>query len=113
MKTPYTVLGVSEHDDAIIKKAYLKAVRQNPPDRNPERFREIRQAYEQIATHRDRLRYELFDTSIPDHLELAELLFKYGKGKTTVTKQVFQRALQFAITRKNVNVQGESTRRLL
>jgi len=103
MRTPYTVLGVSEQaDDKAIKKAYLKAVRNNPPDRHPERFRKIRRAYEQVATLKDRLRYELFDTSVPDRLEIAEVLLEPGNGNSEIAEETFQRALNHAIDKKTV-----------
>jgi len=103
MKTPYTILAVSEQDDdQTIKKAYLEAVRNNPPDRHPERFRNIRRAYEQIATRRDRLFYELFDTTIPDSREIAELLFRNGKGNKEISEKIFQRVLNAAVSNKTV-----------
>ena len=41
------LLGVSPEDDATaIKRAYRRAVLENPPDRDAEAFRRIRDAYE-------------------------------------------------------------------
>jgi len=41
------LLGVGPDDDAATtKRAYRRAVRESPPDRDPERFRQIREAYE-------------------------------------------------------------------
>ena len=34
--------------DAEIKKAYFAKIKEFPPDRNPEKFMEIRQAYDQL-----------------------------------------------------------------
>ncbi len=45
----YTTLGI--RNDATpeeVRKAYLGLVRQHPPDRDPERFREIHSAYEML-----------------------------------------------------------------
>ncbi|WP_305908014.1 DnaJ domain-containing protein [Methylomarinum sp. Ch1-1] len=65
MKTPYQILAVSaDADDAQIKQAYLHQVKNYPPDRDPENFRRIKQAYEAIKDHHSRLRYELF--SLPE-----------------------------------------------
>lgn len=72
MASPFTVLGVAENaDDAAIKKAYLRQVREHPPERDPERFQTIRAAYEAIKTHQDRLRHRLFGQEAP---ELADLV---------------------------------------
>ena len=44
--TPYEVLGVPETASIEeIRKAYLKKVRKSPPERDPENFKKIRQAY--------------------------------------------------------------------
>lgn len=44
---PFQVLGVSQDaDEAEVRARYLELVRQFPPEREPERFREIRAAYE-------------------------------------------------------------------
>ncbi len=39
-------LGPAEHDPAIIKQAYRRAVAEHPPDLDPDAFRRIRGAYE-------------------------------------------------------------------
>ena len=73
MKDPYLRLGVAEDaDDATIHAAYLAAIQACPPDRDPEHFAAIRQAYETIKTQRDRLAFELFDKAPPDHEDLLE-----------------------------------------
>lgn len=71
MNDPYQVLDVPENaDDAAIKKAYLRKVREFPPERAPERFQAIRRAFETIATRRDRLRHRLFEAEPPEPAEL-------------------------------------------
>lgn len=46
---PYQVLGLSHDADAVaIRARYLELVRQFPPEREPQRFGEIRAAYEQL-----------------------------------------------------------------
>ena len=104
MKTPYTVLAIPETaDDKAVKKAYLEAVRQNPPDLHPNRFRRIRRAYEQIATKKDRLRYELFDNTCPDRIDIAEALFKHNQGGE-LTKKSFQNVLKNAVANTTVSL---------
>ena len=45
-KGPYEVLGVAEEaSDEQIRKSYLEKVRQSPPERDPDGFKEIRRAY--------------------------------------------------------------------
>ncbi len=99
MKTPFEILEISEEaDDKEIKKAYLVAVKSFPPERFPLQFKKIRKAYEQIRTEKDRLRYALFDTSLPDTLEIVEMVLK-GKKKQDgrVDEKEFQRLLSVAV----------------
>jgi len=59
-RDPFVVLGLDETagDDAI-KQRYLALVRAFPPDREPDRFQEIRQAYETVRNERGRLELKL------------------------------------------------------
>lgn len=76
MKNPFHVLHVPvDASDATVKKAYLQQVRKYSPERYPERFREVRTAFEAIATHRDRLRFRLFQVPDPDIPHLFRHLF--------------------------------------
>lgn len=46
----YEILGVSrDADEKEIKKAYFKLVRQFSPEKDPEKFKEIREAYEYLS----------------------------------------------------------------
>jgi curved DNA-binding protein CbpA len=59
---PYHVLGLSANsDDDAIRRRYLELVRQFSPERHPERFAAIRQAYEKLKDLDTRLRYRLFE----------------------------------------------------
>lgn len=51
-------------DDHEIKASYLALVHDNPPDKNPQRFAQIREAYELIATQEARLSYILFQAPV-------------------------------------------------
>lgn len=55
------VLGVgpSATDDEV-RAAYLQKVREHPPDRSPEAFERIRDAYEALRDPRQRARHLLF-----------------------------------------------------
>ncbi|HIG28672.1 MAG TPA: J domain-containing protein [Verrucomicrobiales bacterium] len=63
---PYLVLNVPmDADDKTIRNAYLTAVKAATPDRNPDRFQAVADAYERIKTERSRLAYLMFDTTCP------------------------------------------------
>jgi len=50
LDNPFQTLGLAgDADEAAIRDRYLKLVRENPPEKNPERFRQIHAAY-QIAS---------------------------------------------------------------
>lgn len=75
MSDPYRQLGVLESaGDEAIRAAYLAAIRACPPERDPQRFEQVRAAYEAIATEPQRLAYALFDVSVPTAQDLLELL---------------------------------------
>lgn len=58
---PIDVLGISQNaTDEDIRAAYLLRVREYPPDRAPEQFEKIRDAYETLRDPRRRVRYRLF-----------------------------------------------------
>ncbi len=64
MKTPYELLEVvRDATDAEIRQAYLEKVKDNPPDRNQERFQLIHEAYLSIKDYKSRMSHALF--SIP------------------------------------------------
>lgn len=62
MSDPYTILGLARGcDEADVRRRYLELVRQHPPDRAPERFVEIHQAYEKLRDPVVRVESKLFD----------------------------------------------------
>lgn len=71
---PFTVLGVDDTaDDETIRMAYLTALRASPPDRDPEGFRRIRDAYEQLRDKERRLALRLFGPApLSDLMELLD-----------------------------------------
>lgn len=67
MTDPYRILCLDrDADDQQVRQAYLAAIRACPPERDAKRFEAVRQAYESLASQRDRLRHALFDTATPD-----------------------------------------------
>jgi curved DNA-binding protein CbpA len=62
MSDPYTVLGVATGaTEAEIRHRYLELVRQFPPEREPQRAAEIRQAYDLLRDPVRRMTDRLFD----------------------------------------------------
>ena len=61
MTDPAEVLGIGPNaTEAEIRAAYLQAIRLHPPDRFPEEFERIRDAYEALRDPRSRARTMLF-----------------------------------------------------
>jgi curved DNA-binding protein CbpA len=70
MKDPYQVLGLpADSDDEAIRRRYLELVKQYPPGQHPERFAEVRQAYEELRDLGTRVRRRLFDLGENDSIE--------------------------------------------
>ena len=70
MSDPYTTLGLPpDSTDETIRRRYLMLVRTYTPDRAPERFTAIREAYEKLRDPVSRLRYQLFEAGKDDSLE--------------------------------------------
>ena len=75
MTDPYRLLGVpAEADDDAIRAAYLAAVRACPPERDRQRFEQVRAAYEAIATAPQRLAHALFDANLPSQADMLDSL---------------------------------------
>lgn len=73
MKTPYELLDVaSDAGDDEIKQAYLRKVKDNPPDRDRERFQAIHHAYEAIKDDKSRMKQALFNAPSADFDELLD-----------------------------------------
>jgi curved DNA-binding protein CbpA len=59
-ESPYAVLGLSRAATADeIKQAYFAQVRQHPPEREPEAFKRIRAAYDQLKTPEKRIEADM------------------------------------------------------
>jgi DnaJ-class molecular chaperone len=83
MKTPYEILDVAANaNDVEIKQAYLRQVKENPPDRNQEQFQLIHDAYTSIKDHKSRLSFALFNVPAVDFDELVD--------QALDTKQIFE-----------------------
>jgi len=73
--TPYEILGIDTTvDDTTIRNAYLELVKKHPPDRQPEMFKKIANAYELIKDEKKRLHYYLFNKEVPANRPIEILL---------------------------------------
>ena len=55
MRVDYEILGIDENaDEKTIKKAYFKLIKKYSPEKDPERFQEIRAAYERLIEEKDK-----------------------------------------------------------
>ena len=69
MTDPHEILGVTQGaSEEEIRSRYLDLVRQHPPDRDPERFAAVRQAYEQLRDPVERMRARLFHLDEADSM---------------------------------------------
>ncbi len=85
MTDPYHQLGVPETaDDTTVRAAYLAAIRACPPERDRQRFEQVRAAFEAIATAPLRQAHALFDTTAPTAQDLVEhLTADWSAGRPT------------------------------
>ena len=69
MSDPYEILGLPRGAaDDEIRSAYLRLVRESPPDRAPERFAQVRAAYDELRDPVRRLEARLFSLSDDDSM---------------------------------------------
>lgn len=81
MNDPFRQLEVGElASDDEIKAAYLRKVREFPPERSPQQFQLIRESYEKIRTEKDRLSYQLFDVPEYDYKNVCHQLSNADKN---------------------------------
>ena len=58
---PYQALGIEPGaSDEEVRAAYLRKVREHPPERNAEAFERVRDAYAELRDPRERCRRRLF-----------------------------------------------------
>lgn len=93
---PYVVLGIAPTaDDAEIRKAYLDAIKANPPDTAPEKFQAIFSAYSKIQNEASRIEYILFNREPPGDSPLSTLITGVGvRGLRPLPFEQFQSFLR-------------------
>ncbi len=70
MSDPYAILDVSpDIDETALRRRYLELVRQNPPEKSPQRFAEVQEAYEQLRDPARRMQRQLFHVNTGESLD--------------------------------------------
>jgi curved DNA-binding protein CbpA len=70
MTDPYAVLGLpADSDDEAIRRRYLELVKQFSPEHHPDKFAEVRRAYESLRDLETRLRYRLFEAGRSESID--------------------------------------------
>ncbi|MBI4483129.1 MAG: DnaJ domain-containing protein [Acidobacteria bacterium] len=72
---PYNILGVHPGaSDIEIRRAYFARVQEHPPERDPDGFKTVREAYEKLrdAAARARQFLEQFEEIYPEEIHLPE-----------------------------------------
>jgi len=70
MIDPYDVLGIDRTADSeAVRRRYLELVRAHPPEREPERFAQVREAYDRLRDPVESLKNRLFDVTHSHSLE--------------------------------------------
>lgn len=66
---PYAVLQIDRRaDENAIRRAYFRLVRQYPPEQEPEKFQEVRVAYDLLRSPESRAKVDLFLLQPPPSL---------------------------------------------
>ena len=95
MNNPWIILNITQNaDDEAVKAAWLKSIKRYPPDRDPERFQQIQQAYEQLKTERLRTSYRLFNPQQPTRDELLLALLQEEEQPQRPTLSLCQQLLK-------------------
>jgi curved DNA-binding protein CbpA len=79
---PYATLGVSPSStDEAIRRRYLELVRLHGPERDPQRFVEVRAAYEKLSDPVRRLHYALFEAGKGESIEAIRAALRAGSRR--------------------------------
>jgi len=66
MENPYEILGIDKSaSTADVKKAYFNLIKQYTPEKHGDKFKEIRNAYEQLKDTKKRVETDMFIFSDP------------------------------------------------
>jgi curved DNA-binding protein CbpA len=88
MTDAYTILGLpADSDDEAIRRRYLELVRQFPPEHHPQKFAEVRAAFDQLKDLNTRLRHRLFEAGRTEDLDaiIEELSCRSPRRRLSLT----------------------------
>ena len=88
MTDAHAVLGLpADSDDEAIRRRYLELVRQYPPEHHPQKFAEVRAAYERLKDLNTRLRHRLFEAGKSESLDaiIEELTCRSPRRRPSLT----------------------------
>ncbi len=88
MDDAFAVLGLPpDSDDAAIRRRYLELVRQFTPEHNPQRFAQVREAYERLKDLNTRLRYRLFEAGKNESIDslIEELTCRSSRRRVSLS----------------------------
>ena len=89
---PYVVLGLGlDADEKAIRSAYLEKIKAFPPEREPEQFERIRDAYALLRDPRRRIKYMLFHSDRGE--SFADLLTGSDRSRVFVGPELWLKAL--------------------
>ena len=106
--TDYEVLGIDTNaDEKEIKKAYFRLIRTYSPEKDPEKFQQIRAAYERLSNPQ-KTSLQIQDFPLPDHAfaNIYEQNFLFE-----MQQQNYKKAIQYA--EEALNIMGENAYFLL
>ncbi|QTA86016.1 DnaJ domain-containing protein [Desulfonema magnum] len=87
MLTHYLTLGLSlDASDEDIRNSYLQLVKKYTPEKEPERFRQVTEAYEAIKDERNRIMGKIFGGLAAR--DYADALVSLGKAKEIRRRRV-------------------------
>lgn len=101
MDNAFEILGVSETaDDQSIKQAYFAKVKQYPPEQAPEKFKQIKEAYELIKSAPNRAAYRLFYKPDANFDELLERAFEAEEPLQAFDGRVWAALIRSSVKKK-------------
>ncbi len=102
MKTSYQILDVAvEASDVEIKQAYLRQIKENPPDRDQQKFQSIHNAYTLIKDNKSRLNHALFTLPVANFEQLIDQALSTDKS-LELTADNFKKLLRASIDESTV-----------
>ncbi len=102
MKTPYQILDVAvEASDVEIKQAYLRQVKENPPDRDQQKFQSIHHAFTLIRDKKSRVNHALFTLPVANFEQLIDQALNTDKP-LELTAANFNKLLRASIDESTV-----------